>query len=119
VESITVGRLARAIVLIYPGIPDADMGWSAVLADIAQARADPVARYLAIEKAHRIGKPPPWLMTDKPWDDPAHTGKPVPVTVVIPPLDSLTHDAAYFRAVAASPLHGGLLDPVRDYYGRL
>jgi hypothetical protein len=36
--------------------------------------------------------------------------------VHIPPLDSLAHDAAYFRAVAASPLHGGLLDGVKDYY---
>jgi cytosine/adenosine deaminase-related metal-dependent hydrolase len=118
-EPIMVGPLRRAIVLIYPGIPDADIGWAAVLADIAQARKDPVARYLEIEKAHKVGKPPPWLMTDKPWDDPSQTGKPIPVTVAIPPLDSLTHDAAYFSAVAASPLHGGLLNPVRDYYGRL
>lgn len=116
-EPIDVGGLSRSIVLIYPGIPDADMGWAAVLADIAQAKADPVARYLEIEKLHQLGKPPPWLMTDKPWDDPSHTGKEVPVTVQIPPLDSLTHDAAYFAAVKNSPLHGGLLDPVRDYYG--
>ena len=96
--------------LIYPGVPDADMGWAAVLADIAVAKADPVKRYLEIEKLHKVGKPPPWLMTDKPWDDPSQTGKEVPVTVEIPPLDSLTHDAAYFRAVKNSPLHGGLLD---------
>ena len=47
------------------------------------------------------------------------TGKPVPVTVRIPPLDPLVHDDAYFKAIEASPLHGGLLDPVRDYYGEL
>ena len=58
-------------------------------------------------------------MTDKPWDDPSVTGKPVPVTVKIPPLDALTHDAAYFKAIKASPLHGGLLDPVRAYYDPL
>jgi 5-methylthioadenosine/S-adenosylhomocysteine deaminase len=115
-EPIQVGSLERSIVLIYPQVPDADMGWAEVLADIAKAKQDPVARYLEIEKLHEVGKPPPWLMTDKPWDDPSHTGKPVPVTVEIPPLDSLTHDAAYFKAVAASPLHGGLLDPIADYY---
>jgi 5-methylthioadenosine/S-adenosylhomocysteine deaminase len=115
-EPITVGRLERSIVLIYPGVPDADIGWAAVLADIKAAKADPVKRYLEIEKLHQVGKPPPWLMTDKPWDDPSHTGKEVSVTVEIPPLDSLTHDAAYFQAVKESPLHGGLLDPVRDYY---
>ena len=38
------------------------------------------------------------------------------MTVAIPPLDSLTHDAADFQAVKDNPLHGGLLDPVRDYY---
>ena len=118
-EPITVGPLERSVVLIYPDVPDADMGWAAVLADIAVAKADPVKRYLAIENLHKLGKPPPWLMTDKPWDDPGQTGKEVPVTVEIPPLDSLTHDAAYFQTVKDSPLHGGLLDPVRDYYGGL
>ena len=87
-----------------------------MLADIKTAKADPVKRYLEIEKLHKVGKPPPWLLTDKPWDDPSNTGKEVPVTVAIPPLDSLTHDAAYFQAVKDNPLHGGLLDPVRDYY---
>jgi hypothetical protein len=79
-------------------------------------QGDPVARYLEIEQLHEVGKPPPWLRTDKPWDDPAVTGKPVPVTVRIPPLDSLVHDAAYFRAVKRAPLHGGLLDGLRSYY---
>ena len=58
-------------------------------------------------------------MTDKPWDDPSVTGNEVPVTVHIPPLDPLTHNAAYFAAIAKSPIHGGLLDPVRGYYGQL
>lgn len=115
-EPIALGGEQRSIVLIYPGVPEADMGWAEVLADIAQATSDPTARYLQIEHLHKQGKPPPWLMTDKPWDDPSHTGKAVPVTVKIPPLDSLTHDAAYFEAVKASPIHGGLLDYVQSYY---
>src|SRR5207253_1302769 len=36
-EPIKVGSLRRSIVLIYPGVPDADMGWADVLADIAEA----------------------------------------------------------------------------------
>jgi 5-methylthioadenosine/S-adenosylhomocysteine deaminase len=112
-EPITVGRHRRRIVLIYPGIKDADMGWADALADIARAKADPVARYLAIEKLHQLGKPPPWLQTDKPWDNPEANGEPVPVTVRIPPLDPLTHRAAYFNAIERSPLHGGLLDGLR------
>jgi 5-methylthioadenosine/S-adenosylhomocysteine deaminase len=116
VEPIDVGGQSRSIVLKYEGVEDADMGWKEVLRDIAEARSDPTARYLKIESLHKKGKPPPWLMTDKPWDDPSHTGKQVPITVRIPPLDSLTHDAAYFKAVKASPIHGGLLNPVQDYY---
>ena len=115
-ESIGVGGLDRRIVLVYDS-PDADMGWKAALADIAAAKRDPVARYLEIEKLHALGKAPPWLMTDKPWDDPSQTGKEVPVTVEIPALDSLTHDEAYFKAIeAAKDLHQGKLDGLQSYY---
>src|SRR3954447_5700536 len=94
----------------------ADMGWGEVLADLDRAIKDPVKRYLEIEKLHKAGKPPPWLMTDKPWDSPAHTGKPVPVTVEIPPLDPLVHDVSFFDAIDASPIQGGLLDAIRQDY---
>jgi hypothetical protein len=121
-EPIRFGRLRRSVQLIYPDVPEADMGWAALLADIAAARADPLGRYFELEKAH--GNPDPtkrplWLMTDKPWDNPKVTGKEVkilPQVVRIPPLDTLVHDKAYFDAVAASPLHGGTLDGLRDYY---
>jgi len=115
-EPITVGRRRRRIVMIYPGIKDADMSWAAVRADIAEAVRDPVARYLKIENLHEVGKPPPWLQTNKPWDNPEVTGEPVPVTVRIPPLDPLVHGAAYFNAIERSPLHGKLLNGLRDYY---
>jgi hypothetical protein len=76
--------------------------------------------WLKIEKFHKQGKKtPPWLKTDKPWDDPDVTGKPVSVTVQIPPLDSLVHDAAHFRAIKEAPLHGKLLDGLRSYYFNL
>lgn len=115
-ESIQVGRLRRKVILIYPEVKDADMGWHEVLADIDKAVTDPIKRYLEIEKLHELGKPPPWLMTDKPWDDPSRTGAEVSVEVDIPPLDSLHHNAAYFKAIAANSLHGGALDGVRNYY---
>jgi 5-methylthioadenosine/S-adenosylhomocysteine deaminase len=115
-EPIGVGRLRRKVILVYPEVKDADMGWREALVDLEKAKADPVARYLEIEKLHEVGKPPPWLMTDKPWDDPSHTGNEVPVTVYIPPLDPLHHNSAYFKAIAASPLHGGTLDALSDYY---
>ncbi len=118
-EPIDVGGHQRQVELIYPDVKDADMGWAAVLEDLAQARADPMVRYLKIEKLAKAGKPPPWLMTDKPWDDPSVTGKPVPIApqlVTIPPLDSLTHDAAYFQSVHANPILNGVLDDLHTYY---
>jgi cytosine/adenosine deaminase-related metal-dependent hydrolase len=121
-EPIKVGRLRRSIQLVYPDVPEADMTWTQVLLALAEAMADPLGTYFQLEKQHGNAEneqKPLWLMADKPWDDPLTTRREVkilPQDVHIPPLDSLTHDAAYFRAVAASPLHGGLLDGVRDYY---
>jgi hypothetical protein len=117
-EPIQVGRLRRKIVLVYPGIKDADMSWEEVLDDLEKARANPNGRFLEIAQTFEEGKEPkPWLMADKPWDDP--TGEPFAVTpdkVTIPPLDPLHYNSAYFEAVAASPLHEGTLNPVKDYY---
>ena len=48
-----------------------------------------------------------------------HRGREADERVEIPPLDPLTHDTAYFAAVKASPIHGGELDGIRDYYGHL
>jgi 5-methylthioadenosine/S-adenosylhomocysteine deaminase len=121
-EPIRLGRLRRSIQLIYDDVPEADMGWQAVLDDIAAATKDPLGRYFELEKQHGDPDPekrPLWLMTDKPWDDPKVTGKEVkilPQVVKIPPLDTLVHDRHYFDAVDASPLHGGLLNGLRDYY---
>jgi len=121
-EPIRFGRLRRSVQLIYPDVPEADMGWKAVLDDIAEAVADPLGRYFKLEKQHgnpENEKKPLWLMTDKPWDNPKVTNKEVPIlpsVVRIPPLDTFVHDTAYFRAIEASPLHGGLLDGLRDYY---
>ena len=118
-EPIKVGKHVRRVQLVYPDVTDADMSWSDALADLAAAIRDPIARYLSIEKFHRDGrKPPPWIKTDKPWDDPDVTGKPVAVDVRIPPLDSLTHDRAYFASIEKAQLHGALLDGLRTYYTR-
>jgi hypothetical protein len=55
---------------------------------------------------------------DKHWDDPTEHPELLAemVGVPIPPLDSLTHDAAYFAAVAKETLHGGQLDGLSAYY---
>ena len=47
-EPIRLGRLRRSIQLLYDDVPEADMGWRAVLDDIAAARKDPLGRYFEL-----------------------------------------------------------------------
>jgi 5-methylthioadenosine/S-adenosylhomocysteine deaminase len=118
-EPIAIGRLRRRIRLKYTGIPDADMSWKEALADLEEARRNPEARYFAVEHAHGNPNPektPVWLKTDKPWDDPDTTEKEIDIFVRIPKLDSLLHDTAFFRAIAAHPVHEGRLDGLAHYY---
>ncbi|MDQ6750047.1 MAG: amidohydrolase family protein [Actinomycetota bacterium] len=125
-ERIEVGGRERRIVLVYPGIPDADMGWQEVLADLNAARTHPQARWeevrAHVERQQATGEGGPqdhlWLRLDKPWDEARAPAEAVAAAVDIPPLDPLTHDTAYFDAVKASPLHGGRLDRLHEYYKR-
>jgi hypothetical protein len=61
------------------------------------------------------------LRPDKPWDDPAiHPALMAAAAapaVVIPPPDTLTHDAAYFARIAQAVIPGGKLDGLHAYYG--
>ncbi|HEX3318154.1 MAG TPA: amidohydrolase family protein [Solirubrobacteraceae bacterium] len=114
-EPIRVGGHERAIVLVYPGIPDADMTWKQVLDALEAARADPHAAHARLTAARESGEEPVIVLPDKPWE-PAEAPAAAPPTTEIPPLDTLAADAAYFRAIEQAPLHGGLLDGLRDYY---
>jgi 5-methylthioadenosine/S-adenosylhomocysteine deaminase len=118
-EPIRIGRLHRAIVLVYPGVPDADMGWKAVVDALEAARRDPHAAFARMQTLVGAGPEPVRLLPDKPWDEPESLALAAPaIAEEIPPLDTLAHDAAYFKAVERASLHGGLLDGVRDYYRR-
>ena len=113
-EPISVGPLARQIVLIYPGIEDADMSWEAAVDAIRLARRDPhAARARSEAEAHDGG--PLELEPDKPWD----RGKEVPLSEATKgTIDSLTHDTAYFDAIDRATIHGGRLSGLRKYYAR-
>lgn len=58
------------------------------------------------------------LRPDKPWDDPEEKPELLEeiADAVVPPIDSLIPDAAYFAAVAKEKIHGGQLDGLRNYY---
>jgi 5-methylthioadenosine/S-adenosylhomocysteine deaminase len=110
--------LARAVTLRDSRIPDADLSWPQVLQRLEAARANPaVARDQAL-RSERVQMPPVALMPDKVWDDPTEHPELLEqiAGVSIPPLDTLTHDAAYFDALSKEKLHGGQLDGLSSYY---
>ena len=112
-EPIEVGPLHRRIVLIYPGIKDADMGWQETVEDLRLARRDPQAAR-ARSEAKADGAPLE-LQPDKPWDQ----GKQAPLSEATKgQADSLTHDTRYFEAIDAATIHGGRLNALRGYYKR-
>jgi 5-methylthioadenosine/S-adenosylhomocysteine deaminase len=127
--AITVGGQHRRLALTRPvaqgsspeGTPWA---WSSVTARINAVRKDPAGAVRAAQSAMA-----PWggrldeddaplrLALDMPTGLAPVGGLPKDLgSIVIPPLPSLVHDAAWLRAVAANPFHGGVLDALADYY---
>lgn len=103
---------------------DTGVAWSfaEVLARMAEVRADPkkeieAARRNAVAGLAAGGPPAFRLALDMP------TGR-VPVgglprdlgKIVVPPIQPIAHDAAFFDALAGRGFHGGLLDGLRTYY---
>jgi 5-methylthioadenosine/S-adenosylhomocysteine deaminase len=119
-EPISVAGVRRTISMLEPTVPDANMTWKQVLAALEHARADPVRAFeLALSSLPR-GEEPLRLIPDMPGGELAEEiGSPRDLgPVVIPPIDSLAHDAAYLRLLRPdrAPILGGLLDGLHDYY---
>lgn len=119
-EPISVAGVRRTISMVDPAIPDANMTWEEVLASLEHARADPTRAFeLALESLPR-GEAPLRLIPDMPGGElaeeiisPRDLGP-----VIIPPIDSLAHDAAYLRCLAPdrAPILAGLLEGLDEYY---
>jgi hypothetical protein len=91
-----------------------------VVATLQSARRDPARAFeIALASAPR-GEEPLRVIPDMPGGEiagdiraPADLGP-----VVVPPLDTLAHDAAFLRALGRdrAPILDGLLDGLRDFY---
>jgi 5-methylthioadenosine/S-adenosylhomocysteine deaminase len=119
-EPTSVAGVRRTISMVNPAIPDANMSWEQVLASLEHARKDPARAFeLALESLPR-GEAPLRLIPDMPGGEIAEEiGSPRDLgPVVIPPIDSLAHDAAYLRCLRPerAPILGGLLDGLHEYY---
>jgi hypothetical protein len=93
------------------------MTWSGVIDSLEAVIADPQAALHHADRARAAGETPFELEPDMPEGraeraaDMAH--------VVVPPLDTLVHDDAFFAALERdkAPILDGLLDDLRKYYG--
>ena len=120
VEQITVAGITRGIRLVEP-VPDADMSWSQVLSSLEEARRDPARAFRRSMEATPRGEEPLRLIPDMPGGELAAEIRSVEDLgpVVIPPIDTLAHDAAFFRSLEPdrAPILGGLLTGLKGYYG--
>ncbi len=112
-EPIPQAGRGRAISLA--GGPDA-MRWSGVIQSLEAVRADPQAAMQHADRARARGEEPFELIPDMP--EGRLTRAADMSNVVMPPLDSFRHDAAFFGALARdrAPILDGLLDGLRGYY---
>jgi 5-methylthioadenosine/S-adenosylhomocysteine deaminase len=97
---------------------DAAMTWKGVLESLEAVRADPAAALRATERARDRGEEPLELFPDMPE---GRLDRAADLTnVKMPPLDTLRHDATFFRALRKdrAPILDGLLDGLRDYYAK-
>jgi len=115
IESIPQAGRGRSITLAGS---DGAMTWKGVLESLEAVRADPAAALRATEDSRARGEEPLELFPDMPE---GRLERAADLTnVKMPPLDTLRHDAAFFRALRRekAPILDGLLDDLRDYYAK-
>jgi hypothetical protein len=105
--------------------PSRQWSWRSIRARLNTVRADPQAAVDAARAARALGgigvalgPPPLELELDMPTGAGPTAGPPPPGhTVTVPPLDGLTHTAAWLRTIHGRGFHGGVLDGLAAYYG--
>jgi cytosine/adenosine deaminase-related metal-dependent hydrolase len=121
---ITVAKQKRALALRRPDDLTKAWTWTAVLDRLEQVRANPKGeidqgqgRLAAWSGSLDAPGAPLRLALDMPTGFAPIGGLPKDLTqITIPPLASLEHDAAWLAALVDHGFHGGILNPLRDYY---
>jgi cytosine/adenosine deaminase-related metal-dependent hydrolase len=122
--SITIAGARRSLALTRPDDPATGWQWSAVVDRLEEVRADPSGE---IRKAE--GRMAAWAGRLDERDAPLRLALDMPTgvgpvgglpkdldDVVVPPLQSLTHDAAWLESLHDRGFHAGLLDGLARYY---
>jgi hypothetical protein len=121
--TLTVGSRSMVLSLAQPDDTTTAWDWDDVVARMEEVRADPTT---AIEDAqgmyadarnHPEREQPLRLALDMPTGLAPVGGLPHDLAqVVIPPLETLTHDPAWLASVVGRGFHGGVLDDLERYY---
>jgi cytosine/adenosine deaminase-related metal-dependent hydrolase len=122
---ITVAGIKRQLAISQPSDGTKAWKWTDIVARLNAVRADPAgaldraeARLHAFAGRITDEDAPLQLMLDMPSGGLlAFAGRPPhPDQVVIPPLPTLEHDAAFFASIHGRGFHGGLLDGLAGLY---
>ncbi len=124
VTHVTVAARRMALALTQPDDAAAGWEWSAVVDRLEEVRADPADEIrkaqgrLAAWAGHLDDREAPLrLALDMPTGLGPVGGLPKDLgDVDVPPLQSLTHDAAWLESLQGRGFHGGLLDRLAHYY---
>ena len=123
--ALPVGDRTMRLALMQPSAPTEAWAWDEVLARLEEVRANPKREVEAALQGYALsartrpddGEPPFRLALDMPTGLSPVGGLPKDLgDLVIPPLESLTHDAAWLASLAGRGFHGGVLDGLTDYY---
>lgn len=124
VTPITVAGQDRRLALTQADDPEQGWIWQDVVDRMEEVRADPVKEIREAQRAlaafaGRLDDPdaPLRLALDMPTGLAPVGGLPKDLTdVVIPPLQSLSHDAEWLDSIAGRGFHDGVLDDLAGYY---
>ncbi len=122
--AITVAGQRRSLALSDPADPTAGWQWTEVVDRMEQVRADPQAEITKAQArisgwSGRLDAPgaPLRLALDMPTGLGPVGGLPKDLDdVVVPPLQSLTHDQDWLESVVGRGFHDGVLDGLARYY---
>ncbi|HZA19600.1 MAG TPA: amidohydrolase family protein [Actinomycetota bacterium] len=115
-EPIYVAGIRRAISLVDSTIPDADMTWAEVVTALNAVRSDPVG-LVETSLSFAEGEEPLRIIPDMPGDEMGAMDAAISLTeTVIPPIDTIHHDVAFFELLERGAIVDGLLDDMRAYY---
>jgi 5-methylthioadenosine/S-adenosylhomocysteine deaminase len=123
---VPVGTRSMLLSLSQPDAPDKPWEWSVVLERMEEVRANPrreveAAQAILAGWAGRLDDhaAPLRLALDMPTGLAPVGGLPKDLNdLVVPPLQSLTHDGAWLDSIVGRGFHGGVLDGLADYYDR-